>query len=169
MFREGTDKGKKVFKMMENTPIPALINSLGVAIVEAQMNMDLTVAKTIEALADREKNGIELPGTFEKKSLLELGFIPSFYHFSEVNISIRVALSSMEGEEMGVSAGVNVGIPLPVPLPVMVGVSLNASYSNKYSFTAEASSELTTKLVSLPPPDQLNQLIQNYIDNPDRF
>jgi len=44
--------------------------------------------------------------------------------------------------------------------------SVNASYSNKYSFTAEGSSEISTRLVSLPPPAPLTQIISQALAKP---
>ena len=146
----------KVFRMIGNSPLPTLINSLGTAVAEAQYNMDLFVAKAIKTLADKDTYGVELPGYSEKKSLLELGFIPSFYHFSEINLNVKLALSSMESEAFDVSVGATVGKPM------VFGVSLNASYSNKYSFSANASSEVNTKIVSIPPPTILNEILQEY-------
>lgn len=150
------NQAAKVFRMIGNSPLPSLINSLGTAVAEAQFNMDMFVAKAIKTLADKDTYGVELPGYDEKKSLLELGFIPSFYHFSEINLNVKLALSSMEGEAFDVSVGATVGKPM------VFGVSLNASYSNKYSFSANASSEVNTKIVSIPPPTILNEILQEY-------
>lgn len=153
------DQAAKVFRMMENSPLPTLINSLGTAVAEAQYNMDMFVAKALKTLADKDTYGVEIPGYEGKKSLLELGFIPSFYHFSEINLNVKLALSSMESEAFDVSVGATIGKPM------VFGVSLNASYSNKYSFSANASSEINTKIVSIPPPQILNDLLQEYRNN----
>lgn len=150
------DQAKKVFKMMENSPLPALIKNLGTSVAEAQYHMDMFVAKSLKILANKDEYGVEIPGYEEKKSLLELGFLPSFYHFSEVNLNVKLALSSMEGEEIELGAEASFG------KPGVFGVSLNASYSNKYSFSANASSEFNTKIVSIPPPPILNELLQEF-------
>lgn len=147
------DKAAKVLKMMEQAPLPQIIENLGKAIAEAQFNMDRFVIKALQVMANRD---IEIPGHGEK-SMLELGLLPSFYHFTEMNINVRMALSSMEGEEFGIGASITGG------KPGIFGASLSASYTNKYSFSAEAASEINTKIVAVPTPQRLNDLLNDFL------
>lgn len=137
-----------VNKMLEQSPLPQLVQSLGKAIAEAQLQLD---RQSIE-IAGRLQEQIEVFPGAPKRSMLELGFTPTFYHFTETTIKARVAFSSAESEEFsfGASAGIGYGV---------FTASVNASYSNKYSFTAEGSSEISTRIVSLPPPTPLAQII----------
>ena len=96
--------------------------------------------------------GVMRDGKPDKRSMLELGFTPTFYHFTETTIKARVAFSSSQSVEY--SVGGSFGGQFYV-----FTASVNASYSNKYSFTAEGSSEISTRIVSLPPPAPLAQLI----------
>ncbi|MCB0557073.1 MAG: hypothetical protein KDD02_26230 [Phaeodactylibacter sp.] len=150
-----SDKAAKVFKMMANAPIWEMMNSLGQGIADAQYAMDEYVIKAIQAMS-KDENKIELGG--QTKSLLELGLLPSFYHFSEVNLNMKFSISSMEGAGFTVGASVNIGPPIG-----MWGVGLSASYSNKYSFSANAASEVNAKIVSIPAPTELKQLISSSI------
>lgn len=138
-----------VNKMMEQSPLPQLVRSLGQAIAEAQLALD----RHSIALAREMQQPVELFPGQPKRSLLELGFTPTFYHFTETTIRARVAFSSAESQEFSVGASVGAGFGV-------FTASVNASYSNKYSFTAEGSSEISTRLVSLPAPAALAQLIQ---------
>lgn len=147
------NQAKKVLKMMEQAPLPQIIENLGKAIAEAQFNMDRFVANSLAILADADEHGIEIPGQAEKKSMLELGLLPSFYHFTEMNINVRMALSSMEGEEFGIGGSITGG------KPGIFGASLSASYTNKYSFSADAATEINTKIVSVPAPALLGDMI----------
>ena len=140
-------------KLLEQAPLGQLVESIGTAIAEAQYNMDRFVLKTLELLDDREDNGVQLPDESGKRSMLELGFTPSFYHFSEATITAKVAFSAMNSEEFGVGGEIGGGYP------GIFFVSVNASYSNKYSFTADGSSELRTTIVSLPPPGPLSEIL----------
>lgn len=140
-------------RLLEQAPLGQLVQSIGMAIAEAQYNMDRFVIKTLELLDDSEANGIQLPDETSKRSMLELGFTPSFYHFREATITAKVAFSAMKSEEIGVGAEIGGGYP------GIFFVSVNASYSNKYSFTADGSSEVTTTIVSLPPPGPLSDLL----------
>ena len=140
-------------RLLEQAPLGQLVQSIGMAIAEAQYNMDRFVIKTLELLDDKEANGVQLPDESSKRSMLELGFTPSFYHFREATITAKVAFSAMNAEEFSVGAEIGGGYR------GIFFVSVNASYSNKYSFTADASSEVTTTIVSLPPPGPLNDIL----------
>ncbi len=151
-------QAKKVLKMMEQAPLPQIIENLGKAIAEAQFSMDRYVMNSLSVLANSEEHGVSVPGAVsdEKKSMLELGLLPSFYHFTEININLRMALSSMEGEEFEIGASISGG------KPGIFGASLSASYTNKYSFSAEASSEINTTIVSVPPPVVLTEMLSRF-------
>ena len=140
-------------RLLEQAPLGKLVESIGTAIAEAQYNMDRFVIKTLELLDNRDENGVQLPDEADKRSMLELGFTPSFYHFREATITAKVAFSAMKGEEFGVGAEIGGGYP------GIFFVSVNASYSNKYSFTADGSSEVRTTIVSLPPPGPLTDIL----------
>jgi len=144
-----------VNKMLEQSPLPKLVQSLGQAIAEAQLQLD----KHSIAIARQLQEPIEVFVGGPKRSMLELGFTPTFYHFTEMTIKARVAFSSAESQEFSVggSAGVGFGV---------FTASVNASYSNKYSFTAEGSSEISTRIVSLPAPAPLAQIINQALPKP---
>jgi hypothetical protein len=155
MPHQNTDQ--RGLKLLEQAPLGQLVQSIGMAIAEAQYNMDRFMIKTLTLLSDREANGIELPGEEGKRSMLELGFLPSFYHFSEATITARVAFSAVSSEEWGVGGEIGGGYK------GIFFVSVDASYSNKYSFTAEGSSEVRTTIVSLPPPGPLNDILARQV------
>lgn len=139
--------------MMEQSPLPQLVEGMGKAIAEAQHALDkrsIEIARMLAEPIEVFPSGDGKP--VEKRSMLELGFTPTFYHFTETTIKARVAFSSSQTTEY--SFGSSVGGQFSV-----FTASVNASYSNKYSFTAEGSSEISTRIVSLPPPAPLAQLI----------
>lgn len=134
------------------TPLPALIERLGLAIANAQHALDRNAIAIAQKLADTE-TGIQFPGDDRTRSLLELGFTPTFYHVTEATIEARVALSFSRSSSfsVGASAGVNV---------LFFAASVNASYSQKYSFEANASSVINAKFVSVPPPTVFQDLLR---------
>jgi hypothetical protein len=140
-------------QLLEQAPLGKLVEGIGTAIAEAQYNMDRFVIKTLELLDNKDDNGVQLPDEVGKRSMLELGFTPSFYHFREATITAKIAFSAMKGEEFRVGAWLGGGYP------GIFFVAVNASYSNKYSFTADGSSELRTTVVSLPPPGPLTDIL----------
>lgn len=140
--------------MLEQSPLPQLVEGLGKAIAEAQLALD---KHSIEIARLLGQPIVVFPGAMkdgkpDSRSMLELGFTPTFYHFTETTIKARVAFSSSQSVEY--SVGGSFGGQFYV-----FTASVNASYSNKYSFTAEGSSEVSTRIVSLPPPAPLAQLI----------
>ena len=140
--------------MLEQSPLPQLVEGLGKAIAEAQLALDkrsIEIARLL-GVPIEVFPGAMRDGKPDKRSMLELGFTPTFYHFTETNIKARVAFSSSQSVEY--SVGGSFGGQFYV-----FTASVNASYSNKYSFTAEGSSEISTRIVSLPPPAPLVQLI----------
>jgi len=131
-----------------NSPLPALLQTLGEAIAEAQFAMDTRSASVAERLAGTWV-AIDESTT---ASLLALGFMPSFYHLSSATLEARVAFSSTESTEVGASASIGGSFKL-------LSAQVNASYSNKYGFNAEGSSSIVANFVSVPPPAALRDLL----------
>ena len=139
----------RVLKMMEQAPLPQIVENLVLSLADAQHGLTM---KAVEAMVEMSKpeNGVMLPGETQKRSLLDLGFQPLFMNLTEATITARVALSSTETTEYGASA--TVGVTYGV-----VAASVNAHYSNKYTFEASASSEIRAKVVSVPMPAVLSE------------
>jgi hypothetical protein len=143
----------QVVTELQQAPLAELVEKLGVAISNAQLALDRNSASIAQLLAD-EQNGIDLGDGGRTRSLLELGFAPTFYHITEATIDARVAFTSSQSEQftIGASVGVNVGF---------FAASVNASYTNKYQFDAEGSSAIHARFVSIPPPSVFNELLQS--------
>lgn len=139
-----------VVQSVTEAPLPRILESLGIAIADAQTALDRSSIAVAQMMLDPEQ-GVTLGDT--QRSLLELGFTPTFYHFTEATIDVKLAFSSAESQEIsvGASVGVNVGF---------FAATVNASYTAKYSFDASGSSSISARLVSLPPPARLNELLQ---------
>lgn len=141
-----------ITRQLAQAPLPQIIESLGVAICRAQDAMDRV---SLEILAKMVETEIVLdPKTDLRRSMLELGFTPSFYHITEATVETRVAFSTSTTTEQSVSATARYGSELS-----LAAASINASYTNKYSFNAEGSSRVVAKFVSLPPPPSLADAI----------
>ena len=146
-----------VNRQLENVPVGVLIRKLGESIAEAQIAMDRLAIQSLRAMADRGESGVTLPGSSETRSMLELGFLPTFYHFNGATLEAFVAFSVTESSEVtvGGSLGVNIGL---------ISATINASYTSKYSFSASATSSVRATIVSVPPPAPLNDFIQRSIN-----
>ena len=91
-------------------------------------------------------------------SLLSLGFTPTFYQFVDTVIEIKIAMSMSKSSEVSVSVGVKANI-------YFVSASVNASYSQKYQYSAEGSSLMRTKLVTVPAPAIFEQRLREIVKN----
>lgn len=140
----------KVITELQQSPLPEMLQKLGVSIGQAQLALDRNSVEIARLLADGE-NGVDLGGG--SLSLLELGFAPTFYHITEATIEARVAFTQNDSESFSVggSIGVNVGF---------FAASVNASYSNRYSFEATGSSSIRARFVSVPPPGLFSERLR---------
>ncbi|WP_437293989.1 hypothetical protein [Sorangium sp. So ce426] len=133
-------------------PLPELVQRLGVAISQAQLAMDQNSLAIAQLLANPE-NGVDLNGQ-GTRSLLELGFAPTFFQITEAVIEARVAFSSSDTTEFGVGGSIGVNV-------YFFAASVNAHYSNRYSFDASASSSIRAKFVAVPPPSIFNETLRS--------
>jgi hypothetical protein len=145
-------------KMMDSVPLPEMVQSLSQGLADAQSALTLKALDAFLFMANPE-NGVLLPGENSKRSLVELGLGPSFLHITEANISARVAFSTTESHQW--SVGATAGLTVQV-----VTVAVNAGYSGKYSFEAQGSSEIRTRIVSVPAPSSLTERFRGQTKKP---
>lgn len=154
----------RVTRDILNAPLPEMIEKLGKGIAEAQYAMDRNSVKIAQLMAGfrEDENGdliqdeaalIKLEQGKPGVSLISLGFAPTFYQFAETHLEMKMSFSMTESREVGVSASVGVKA-------YFVTASVTASYSQKYQYSAEGSSSIRTKLVSLPSPVVFEQRIK---------
>ena len=132
----------------DQVPVAQLVKELGVAIAEAQYQMDQTSLRIATLLGEGE---VDIGG--KKHNLLELGFTPTFYQLTEATVEAKVSLTVTRSEEIGGEVSLTGGY-------AFFAASVSASYSQKYSYTATGSSSITAKFVSVPPPSLLTDLIR---------
>jgi len=131
-----------------NAPLHQMIEQMGVAVANAQAALDANSIKTLIALSE---NGIEIKG--EKTNLLLLGFVPTFYAFTEASFEMKMEFSMAESNAFGASIGGEADFG-------MVAASISASYSQKFDQSASASSSIAARMVSLPPPENLLEFLK---------
>jgi hypothetical protein len=144
----GTKVAASLTTMLTNAPLPSIVEKLGIAVADAQYAMDHNSVRIAREMATTE---IEI-GT-GKYTMLGLGFTPAFYHFTEANVEAKLAFSMTESTEL--SGSLKVGAQI-----YMVAVSVEASYSRKFSMSAEGSSSVAARLVSLPPPPIFEEILR---------
>lgn len=172
---------------MTNTPFPEMVRMLGTGIAEAQYELDLVSLKIARMMAGYEPDpeldpGQPAPtnpaapertvlvklGDGNEYSLLELGFVPTFYQFVDTLIELKLSISmSRESNYSRTSVNVNSNVKGKVGFfsaSASMNVSaVSASFSAKYQYSAEGSSLLRTKLVPVPAPAILEERIRAMI------
>jgi len=153
-----------------DAPIADMIQKLGIAVAEAQLRMDQVGVRIATMLADAKVDFTDGDGNTTTKSLLQLGFTPSFYPFTETTIEVKLTMSMKveEGFDIGAKAVVGNSSPLegaeipeiPANRAVMWGVAIDVSYHRKYEFNMSGSSSITTKMVSVPAPTAFMEQIR---------
>ncbi|GAA0875684.1 hypothetical protein GCM10009118_20930 [Wandonia haliotis] len=163
---------RNVGKELLNAPFPELIQTLGVGIAEAQFALDKVSIRMAQLMAgfklDEEDNLVRDETSLIKLkegtpgiSLLALGFTPTFYQFVETHIELKLAISMKTESDVGVSSKVKGTAWSPFGV---VSASVNASYSQKYQYEASGSSEMRTKLVTVPAPPMFERRLKEIMD-----
>lgn len=163
-----------------NVPFPEMIRNMGLAIAEAQYELDMVSMRLAQLMAGYQET-YDDQGTLvtqERRvqfggssfSLLELGFTPTFYQFVDTIIEVKISISiSSESSYQHRQSSFALSVPAGA-LGLMFGggsiraSTVSASYANKYQYSADGSSLLRTKLVPLPPPAILEERIRQMLD-----
>lgn len=146
-----------VTRSLVSAPLPQIIERLGLSIAQAQAALDNNSVKVAHTMAETP---VELGG--QTYNLLTLGFTPSFYAFTEATVEAKLSFSMTETTETSVSAGVTAKVNYGV---VMVAASVDVSYARKFSVSAEGSSSIAARLVSLPAPEAFNEVLRRLYDD----
>lgn len=142
----------KVTTALVSAPLPQIIEKLGVAIANAQFALDKNSVEVAKELSTTEvKIGQET------HNLLTLGFVPSFYAFTEATVEAKLSFTMTESTETSVNVSVSAGVNTPV---FMAAATIDVGYARKFSVSAEGMSSIAARLVSLPPPDSFMQLLK---------
>lgn len=146
---------RQELETLTQAPLPQMVEQLGQAIAQAQYSMDRSSVEIAQLMASTEEgNGIQLSGEDGRvRSLLELGFSPTFYQITDATVEAKVSLTVGKSKEFSVGAKVQAGYGL-------FSASVDASYSSKYSYDLTASSSIKAHFVAAPPPAALSRLMQ---------
>ncbi|HIE31781.1 MAG TPA: hypothetical protein EYP67_05290 [Methanosarcinales archaeon] len=121
-------------------PLGRLMQTIGSSIADAQRAMDensIAIQKAIEQAIDNGE--------------IEYDIQAPWYHFPEVDIELKMALSMTEKEEVDKKGRVR-GY-----MPVILAAPLNATYKNAYNYDVRGSSQLKAKIASIPPATKLSE------------
>lgn len=134
---------------LTNSPLSTMIENMGLSVATAQAALD---SNSIEMLKSLASSTVEIGGT--PVSLLNLGFVPSFYAFTEASFEAKMEFAMSESTSFDVSGKVSVETK-------MFSASISAGHSRKFDQSASASSSIAARMVSLPPPENLVTLLKS--------
>jgi len=150
-------------------PIGEMIQRLASSIGEAQLKLDQIGVRVATLLSEAKVTFNKVDGSPVEKSLLELGFMPTFYAFTETEIEVKMTIQLKVEEELNISGEVNIGGDggggegvAAAKRVVPFGASISADYHRKYGFDMSGSSSVKTKLVSVPPPSVFLETVKDH-------
>ena len=144
----------QVTRSLMSAPLPQIIEQLGLSIARAQSALDVNSVEVAKSMAEAE---VEIGD--ETFNLLSLGFAPTFYAFTEATVEAKLSFSMSETTETSVD--VHVGASGGVGF-VMVAASVDVGYARKFSVSSEGQSSIAARIVSLPPPDRLTEVLRRH-------
>jgi hypothetical protein len=194
-----------VSDVLTSVPIGEMVRSMALAIADAQFELDkssLIMAEFMsgrrplrdpdngEFLLDeagkpiigdsrvqfgytRDHNGDPAPNWL---SMMELGFVPTFYQFVDTVIEVKLALRINQvaapidpatGDVMAVPAGGWAGDASRRTGVTVTSTPVDAGYAAAYNFSLEMASVFRTKLVPVPPPAVLEERLRELVRQGD--
>lgn len=146
-------------KLLASMPIDAMITMLGTGVARAQEALDKrgidaarALGETMVSLPDPKD-----PSIVRNRSLLSLGFVPTFYQFSEASLELKVEMHYQVEENLNVHGEANVSGNMG---PVAIAASANADYGRKFGMDASMMTHLRLNLVSVPPPQAFLEFVR---------
>jgi hypothetical protein len=125
-----------------SVPFGSLIASVGRGVAEAQREMDAASIATFQAIYESDEPLFQ--------ELQRIGYRPEWYHIPDVEGEIHLALT-VTGSETTTDG--------PTRSPVkLYAAPIDAGYLSKFGFTAEATSSVKFRIVSVPPSAAVEQL-----------
>lgn len=166
---------------LTNVPFGELVQKLGLAIAEAQYELDKTSVKIAQLMAGftEDENGqmqtdgqaliaLSTDPNDRKYSLLELGFTPTFYQFVDTIIEVKISITVQQTDETIHKTKEKEGSQgawqrFWTKKPVKSSV-VNAKFASKYQYSAEGSSLIRTKLATVPPPSIFEERLRRLLE-----
>lgn len=90
----------KTAKALGEIPIAEIVKATAMGLIEAQYELDRNTIELILQMGDPDR-GVNIAG--KQRSLLELGFCPSMYHFEKAVITLSIDITVRESEEFSIS------------------------------------------------------------------
>ncbi|MBL8614416.1 MAG: hypothetical protein JNM72_02290 [Deltaproteobacteria bacterium] len=139
-------------KQLAALPIESMIANFGTGLAKAQAALDKVAIDTGLRLGE---SMLQLPvpgdsdGAMYERSLLSLGFVPTFYQFTEATFEMKIDMKWQVEESSGLAVAANVNANVG---PVAVGASVSVNEARKFSLDASLMVQMRLSVVAVPPP-----------------
>ena len=180
---------------LEVLDLSSMLGSFATSIAKAQIALDFSSLQMAQLMSGRydasdyDDNG-ELITTErdtrvnflgEPSSLLELGFTPTFYHFTETTLEAKISysMSQQQAQEQRSSQRSEASTS-STKLHDFLGTggattatttqvsTVDARFASRFSYSIEASSAITTKLTPAPAPSNLMNIVNSIAEEKTR-
>ncbi|WP_415892689.1 hypothetical protein ACMXYN_15965 [Neptuniibacter sp. PT8_73] len=181
----------RIGRDLTNVPMGRLIRDMAFAIADAQFELDQASVKVAQLMGGRlpvlDENGNitetqdtrvyfgkDEDGAPQKLSMMELGFSPTFYQFTNNIIEVKIAIKLSQEHESSRTTNTkkdhykrNGGVWGWISgSKTKVGTTtVDATYSSKFNYSAEGSSLLRCNLVPIPAPAMFEERVRALIEN----
>ncbi len=140
--------------MLAALPLDAMISSLGIGIARAQEAIDMNAIKTATKLGELT---FDFPGPLDdngevttvSRSLLSLGFVPTFYQFTEATLELRIEMKMEVEDSASMSGSAEAKVDKGA---VAIGGTVSASAARKYGAESSAMTHVQLTMVAVPAP-----------------
>ncbi len=154
MANQDQMNGLEAGQVLASLPLDGMISSLGVGIAKAQHALDMNAIEMAVKLAELT---LDFPGptgedgtpTKYSRSLLSLGFTPTFYQFTEATLDIKIEMKVEVEDKSSTQVSANASAAKG---PVAMAGTVSSDSSRKYGAESSAMTAVHLQLVSVPPP-----------------
>lgn len=138
-------------RQLASMPIDKMIGNLGIGIAKAQSDLDQNSINTAVKLGETYLNlpDPDRPGELMSRSLLSLGFMPTFYQFSEASLELKLEMKWRVEQTQNLAVDAHADVQAG---PVAVGASVGYDQGRKFGVDASLMTHLKLNMVSVPPP-----------------
>jgi hypothetical protein len=162
MANQDEMNGLEAGQVLASLPLEGMISSLGIGIARAQEALDMNAIQTAVKLAEMT---LDFPGPTDDdgtptkltRSLLSLGFVPTFYQFTEATLDLKIEMKIQVEDKQGVQAS---GTASVTKGPVAVAGTVSVDASRKYGAESSAMTQVHLQLVSVPAPGPFLEYIR---------
>jgi len=146
--------GLEAGSVLAALPLDGMISSLGIGIAKAQHALDMNAIEMAVKLAELT---LDFPGPTDEdgnptkysRSLLSLGFTPTFYQFTEATLDLKIEMKVEVEDKSSKAASANASVNKG---PVAVAGTVSMDASRKYGAESSAMTAVHLQLVCVPPP-----------------